>query len=69
MQPLLRETRSGDRRKHKNWEQLKLSQPFSKRQECARNGVRHHWELTGTPVGTHWPAAILSSHPEDSTNN
>lgn len=69
MQPLPKETRSGDMRKHKNWEQLRLSQPFSKRQECARDGVRHQRELTGIPVGICGPAAILSSNPEESTNN
>jgi len=56
-------------RKRENWEELKLSQPFIKRQECARDGVRHQRELTGFPVGIRCPAAILSSNPEESTNN
>lgn len=64
-----RETRSGDMRKHKNWEQLKLSQAFSKRQERARDGVRHQRELTGIPVGIRCSAAVLLSNPEESTNN
>lgn len=65
VQPLPRETSSRDMRKHKNWEQLK---PFSRWQECARDGVRHQRELTGIPVGIGWPAAVLSSNPEESKN-